>query len=175
MKDDDYRFEESDDPRTWEPGELVADSEHAITIEQYWDDFTQLVNACGQVAYFWKMARNYTSEGKNSAKQVAEKYRHNLTYYRKQKKNWVFETKRALRLWQLDAHALSVGFSLDEEKERDFLNGLVINNDRRDCARVTIKYAKSKNLLLSFDEIEARYEARLERRRKRQAKEGPFD
>ena len=175
MEDDEYKFEESDDPRTWGySDELVPDCEHPpVTAETYWRDFAQLVDACGRVAYHWKMARNCAAKEANSAKRVAEEYHRNLLYYRRSKKECVFEAKRLFSIWQLDVHTLGVEFHLDDEKKRAFLNSLALDSDKRKCARSTIKYARSKGLLLSFEEIEGRFEKHLERVQKRQNKD-PF-
>lgn len=176
---EEYGFYESDDPRTWDPAGLIPDclagaySVHSSEVDKFWDAFQKLVDACGKVSYFWRMARSMSEESHNRAKTVAATYKRDLAYYRGQKQIWVFEARRCLAMWQLCSYELGTEFHLNDGG-RDFLNAM-LDSDRRDCARDTIKYARSKGLLLSPDEIEARYVKRLNRRKNKRAEtsEGP--
>ena len=190
-----YQIEEQDDPHTWQPSSLVPDyepraeecveepvslpskahSERTPDTDKFWYDFERLLYACGQTAYYWHMVNNIKKTPPNRAKDIATKYQHGLNYYREQKRAWVFEARRALGLWQLTAHTLGIEFHFENDEGRNFLNSL-LDSDRRDCARDTIRYGKPKGIILSPDEIESRYSARLERRRKKRSgsvRQGP--
>ena len=186
-----YRMEEFDDSRTWEPSFLVPDcaneaedvtselvvvpgkacSERSIKTDEFWSAFERLLYACGQVSYYWHMVQNVGKEPFSRAKDIAEKYGRNIKYYREQKKAWVFEARRALTIWQLIAYEQGVKFHFEDNGDA-FLNSLV-DSDRRDCARRTVRYAKPKGKLLNPNEIEERYKAYLERSKKRKMKKGP--
>ena len=65
MKDDGFRFEEADDERTWGDG-LVPDCEKveaskqvepSLPVLEYSGEFKALIDACGQVSYFYNMKR----------------------------------------------------------------------------------------------------------------------
>ena len=185
----DYQIEEHDDPRTWQPSSLIPDcepraedcagelvslpnkahSERTPDTDKFWDDFEHLLYACGQTAYYWHMVNNIKKAPPNRAKDIATKYQHSLNYYREQKRAWIFEARRALGLWQLAAHSLGIEFHFSDDESRNFLNSL-LDSDRRDCARDTVRYAKPKGILLTPDEIESRYIARLNRRKNKRSK-----
>ena len=184
----DYNFEELDDPRTWQPnclipdwdakaeeevGELVlvsglAHSDRTPETDEFWVGFERLLDACGQVAYYWHMVQNVGKAPHNQAKNIAEKYNRSLRYYREQREAWVFEARRALSVWQLQAYENGIEFHFDDNG-KVFLNSM-LDSDRRDCARDTVKYAKPKGVLLNPDEIEDRFKKRLERRRAKKEK-----
>ncbi len=183
---EDYKFEEQDDSRTQMPNYLIPDyavraeeevgplvpgkvsSDRSPETDEFWVRYERLLDACGQVAYYWRMAQNVGKQPYNQAKNIAVKYNHDLAYYREQRRAWTFEARRALKLWQFYAYRLGVEFHFADDGD-DFLNSL-IDSDRRDCSRDTVRYAKPKGLLLHPDEIEDRYKKRLERRREKRSK-----
>ena len=92
MIDNGYNIHEHDDPRTWDDS-LIPDCERVPEqseeffeddgnqpILEYIGELKNLIDACGQVSYFWNM-RDFIKYGTvNKAKVVASAYKHDTRY-----------------------------------------------------------------------------------------------
>lgn len=168
---DDYRIEESDDPRTW-GDELVSDceakeqqpkeepkEEGIVSILEYLGELKNLIDACGNVSYFWNMKR-YVKADVNKAKIIAAAYQRNLRYYEDQCNEWRVKAERSFIVLK----ALAEKFGYEKPDRKDFLNKLTLYKDRRDAYKVYLRTCLKNKTPISFEELEDKYEKRLLKR-----------
>ena len=172
MREDGYTFEENDDPRTWNDG-LIPDCEQlelsedsaSLPVLEYLGEFKALIDACGQVSYFFNM-RKYVAAGVNKAKIVAAAYQHDLRYYNDQLKEWKVKAERSYGI--LNMYAGCFGLRLPEaEEKRRLLNLLATSKDRRRAYKEYLDTCLKKNQVLSPEELERKYQLRLHKRFRR--------
>ena len=167
MGENGYSFEESDDRRTW-TGELVPDCEKAKTVLpvlEYLGEFKALIDACGQVSYYFNMRRFVYAEV-NKAKIVAAAYQHDLRYYNDQLNEWREKARRSFGV--LTLHADKFGYKFPDRN--DFLNGLTVSKDRREAFKDYLRTLLKREQTLSPDELETKFQKRLQRRLRRAAR-----
>ena len=164
--DDGYSFEELDDPRTSD-GSLVPDFSKELTAKDYYKLLLDVIDACGKVGYFFKMYKNVMRDA-NRAKAFAEEKGYNAEYYRKHTEAWKFEARRAFGLYQLAASQFGLKVLMDDDEKRHFFNNL-LEADRRDSFRQSIKTASLHNEILSLETLEEKYQNRIKRRAKKKA------
>ncbi len=160
---DDYRFEEKDDPRTYND-ELVSDldriekeeldkAESYIKCLEYVEEFLKLIDGCGKTEYYRCMYHNVSEKVKN-ATNVAEKYQHNVQYYAEKRISWTAKTRRSFKT--LKWRAEQIGYSIEDE-EKVFLNDLALSPERRKCYRYYLRQFKKNGKMFSPDELEIKY------------------
>ncbi|MBO7560523.1 hypothetical protein J6T21_00570 [Candidatus Saccharibacteria bacterium] len=170
-KDDGYSFEEKDDSRTW-TDELVQDCDRTPFVEEeelplpvleYLGEFKALIDACGQVSYYFNM-RNFVRAGVNKAKIVAASYQHDLRYYNDQLNEWRVKAGRSFAV--LSLHASKFGFEMPKtrEEENDFLNNLAVKKDRRKAYKGYLDSCLKKEKVLSPQQLEAKFQQMLQKR-----------
>ncbi len=165
---DDYSFEEADDERTWD-GSLVPDCERYeeevanMPVLEYLGEFKALIDACGQVSYFFNM-KKFVSAGVNKAKSIASAYHHDLRYYDDQLNEWREKAKRSYAI--LSLHASGFGYTMPEVRN-DFLNSMTVSKDRREAYKYYLDSCLKNNRTLPIQEMEAKYQRRLRKRLKR--------
>ncbi len=163
MKDG-FSIEERDDERTIS-GELTPDCEKPfeesvdLPIIEYIGEFKALIDACGQVSYFFNM-RNFVSAGVNKAKVVASAYHHDLRYYQDQLDEWRAKARRSFAV--LCLHAKKFGFSMPSS-ENGYLNMLAVSKDRRDSYKGYLTTCLKNSKALSFAELEVKFQVRLKK------------
>ena len=163
--DTDYIFEESDDPRTFlELLELCPDSINVPTLEIYYRDFLLLLELIGKVAYNYKMKRNLEL-GNQKVVKIAEQTQHTLASYTKYYRHWREEAYRSLTTFARTASYFGVA---PPSNPRDFLNSL-IDADRRDAYRQSIRLGIKHREIFSPTDLEERYQERLKKRAQRPA------
>lgn len=162
MKDD-YRIEEADDERT---DGLVPDCDSSNKNEspfrsvlEYLGEFRALIDACGQVSYYYNMEM-FVKAGAKKAKVVASAYHHDLDYYRDQLTEWKVKAERSFAV--LSLHAAKFGYKMPSKKS--FLNGLTLSKDRRNAYKDYLAVCVKNNKTLSPIELEVKFQRRLRRR-----------
>lgn len=171
MKDEDYRFGENDDPRT-SGDELIPDSEKeeslpfdeeaGLPVLEYLGEFKALIDACGQVSYFFNM-KKYIEADVNKAKAIASAYQHDLRYYREQLNEWRVKAERSYAI--LGLHAGRFGFEMPDE--RTLLNGLAMSPDRRKAYKGYLNTCVKNREVISPTKLEYKYYQLLEKRMRR--------
>ena len=136
--------------------------EEAMPVLEYLGEFKALIDACGQVSYFWNMKRFIRAEV-NKAKVVASAYQHDFGYYQDQTKEWVVKARRSFKI--LEMYAQKFGYDVPEEN--DFLNGLAVSSDRRRAFKRYLYTCFKKEKAISFDEMETKFQAMLQKRLKK--------
>lgn len=177
MIDDGYRFEESDDPRTW-TGELIPDCEREpevpfteeelvdLPVIEYLGEFKALIDACGQVSYFFNM-KKCIKAGVNKAKIVASAYQHDPSYYEEHLNDWRRKAYRSLGVLGLHAKAFGYIMPQGEEERKRFLNKLAVSEDRRKAYKGYLKTCLKNETTLSPDKLEKKYQQLLKKRLKK--------
>ena len=169
--DDEYRFEERDDERTFGEG-LISDLEAAeqdklekaeAWLKEYISEFYQLINSCGQVSYYSNM-RHFVQEEQHKAKLVAASYEHDLAYYKEQEISWVAKARRGLAVLKFKASLVGYDF---EEEDNTFLNNLALSKDRRESYKYYLAHFKKNGKIYSPDELEYKYIQRIMKRKKK--------
>ena len=179
MKDDGFKFEEADDPRTWtdelvpdcerEEAEIPKEAEQApfkqevaisLPVLEYLGEFKALIDACGQVSYFLNM-REYVKAGVNKAKIVASAYNHDLQYYEDQLAEWRVKARRSFAVLAL--YMESFGYEKITDRDK-FLNELALSKDRRSAYKGYLASCLKNKRALSPAELEAKYQQRLLKR-----------
>ena len=163
IMDSDYRFEEDDDPRTSD-GSLVPDFAKEITAKDYYRCLNNVIDSCGKVSYYFRMYKNVL-RGDNRAKEFADKNGLNADYFKKHYEAWRFETLRALAIFKLTANHFGIRLTKEDE---DFLNSLV-EKDRRDSYRISVKTAQAHDEIISLEDLEEKYKKRIEKRAQKKA------
>ena len=163
MKDDGFRFEESDDERTWGDG-LVPDCEKveaskSLPVLEYLAEFKALIDACGQVSYFYNM-KKFVGAGVNKAKSIASAYQHDLRYYEDQLAEWRVKAERSFAILNLHAGC----FNYEMPKKKAFLNALALYKERRVAYKGYLSTCLKYGRTISPDELEVKYQKRLKRR-----------
>jgi hypothetical protein len=164
IKDDGFRFEETDDPRTFS-GSLVPDCENTqdagsnLPVLEYISEFRALIDACGQVSYFYHM-RLFVAAELKKAKEIASEYNHSFRYYDEQLKDW--RAKATKKFVVLKFHGNRLGYSFPEQKS--FLNELALSKDRRDAYKGYLNTCLKKQKTFSPDELENKFQKRLKKR-----------
>ena len=168
MKDDGYRFEEMDDPRTigdvltpdCERGNsLPFGEEVCLPVFEYLNEFKTLIRCCGKVAYNHNMIRDI-KDGVSKAIEVSSKYHHDLSYYEKQKAKWKGKTERSYAI--LSFYAGRFGFDVPEK--RYFLNVLTLSKDRRKAYNGYLDTCLDNKKAISPTKLEYKYYQLLEKR-----------
>ena len=168
MRNEDFSIEEIDDPRTF-TGELVPDCEksdelpfeesaNSVTVLEYLGEFKALIDACGQVSYFFNM-KKFVKAGVNKAKSIASAYHHDLRYYNDQLAEWKVKAERSFAIVTL--HALKLGYRMPEKKH--FLNLLTLYETRRKAYKDYLSTCLKNQRPLSPNELEAKYQKRLQK------------
>jgi hypothetical protein len=171
MKDDGFRFEEVDDKRTWGDG-LVPDCEKveaskqqvepSLPVLEYLAEFKALIDACGQVSYFYNM-KKFVGAGVNKAKNVAAAYHHDLRYYSDQLTEWKVKAERSFAI--LGHYADRFGYKMPVRK--NLLNDLTLSEDRRSAYKGYLGTCLKHLRTLSPGELETKYQNRLQKRLKK--------
>ncbi|MBP5647963.1 hypothetical protein J6X04_01580 [Candidatus Saccharibacteria bacterium] len=169
MRNKEYGFEEADDERTWSD-ELIPDCEREdlqdesnidLPVLEYVAEFLAMIDACGQVSYYFNM-RKFVAANVTKAKNVAAAYQHDLRYYREQLGDWKAKAERSYGILGLKAEKL--GYKMPEK--RDILNALALHKDRRECYKYYLNNYLEKNKTFSPEELEQKYALRLKKRMK---------
>ena len=165
---DDYRIEEADDERTF-GDELTqdcnkqpfveAEEEFSLPVMEYLGEFKALIDACGQVSYFWNMKR-FVSADVNKAKNIASAYHHDLRYYQDQLKEWQVKATRSFDVLSLHASK----FDYEMPAKILFLNALTLSEDRRDAYKGYLATCVKNMTTLSPRELEKKFAHRLRKR-----------
>lgn len=168
---DDYRIEESDDLRT-RGNELSSDceakeqqpreepkEEGTVSILEYLGELKNLIDACGNVSYFWNMKR-FMAANVNKAKMIAAAYQHDLCYYEDQCNEWRVKAERSFIILK----ALAEKFGYERPNRKDLLNKLTLHKDRRDAYKTYLQTCLKNNIPISFEELEEKYEKRILKR-----------
>lgn len=156
--DEEYRFQEEDDPRTWD-GSLVPDFSKEITEADYYQVLLQLIDAGGKVAYFFKMKKNFVRDA-NHGKDVALIYGHDLEYYKRRLSWWKSQARKELALYKMVANKFGIGLA---RNDKEILNSLV-EADRRAKYKDYVKGAKKRNEILGLEDLERKYQELIEKR-----------
>ena len=171
---DDYRIEEADDERTF-GDELVqdcdkqpfveAEEEFSLPVLEYLGEFKALIDACGQVSYFWNMER-FVSAEVNKAKNIASAYHHDLHYYQDQLREWQVKATRSFDV--LSFHASKFGYVMPAKIS--CLNALTLSEDRRDAYKGYLATCVKKMTTISPQELEKKFAQRFRKRLERAQK-----
>lgn len=168
---DNYRIEEKDDPRTWgdelspdceEKEPEIPQEEWDVTVLEYLGELKYLIDACGNVSYFWNM-KNFTKAGVNKAKMIATAYQHDVRYYDEHLREWRVKAKRSFVV--LKTLAGKLGY--DMPGQRVLLNDLTLSKDKRDAYKAYLRTCEKNHVSISFDELEAKYRKRILKRSKK--------
>lgn len=169
MRDDGFSYEELDDERTIN-GELVPDcdstsvpEEVSPSIIEYVAQYKALIDACGQVSYYFNM-RKYLAAEVNKVKIIASAYQHDLAYYNDQLKDW--KAKAEIAFGALAFQADRLGYSLPEKKS--YLNMLTLYKDRRDAYKDYLRTSLKNGKPRSPAKLELDFQKRLKKRLKNQ-------
>lgn len=169
MRDDGFSYEELDDERTIN-GELAQDCNSVSASEEigpsaieYVAQFKALIDACGQVSYYFNM-RKYLAAEVNKVKIIASAYQHDLAYYNDQLNDW--KTKAEIAFGALAFQANRLGYSLPEKKS--YLNMLTLYKDRRDAYKDYLRTCLKNGELRSPARLESDFQKRLKKRLKNQ-------
>ena len=176
LPNDNGRFEESDDERTWNGGdELEQDCEKPeaskpevsadLAILEYVAEFRALIVACGQVSYYYNM-KMLVRANVAKAKTVAAAYQHDLRYYTEACEEWRAKAYRSFKV--LKMHAEKLGYQMPDNLP-NFLNSLALYKKRRECYKYYLDRYLDKNMTFSPAELEEKYFLRLQRRLRREA------
>lgn len=167
MKDNGFNIEELDDERTL-TGELVQDCDRntpfsdeviPLPVLEYLGEFKALIDACGEVSYFFNM-KKFVTAGVNKAKIVAAAYQHDLRYYENQLNEWRAKAERSYAV--LGFYAPQFGYEMPERKV--FLNMLALSIERRKAYKDYLRTCLKHMATLSPVEMEKKYQKRLEKR-----------
>lgn len=169
----DHKIEEADDERTFgdelipdcEKGPFSYEDEVSLPVLEYLGEFKALIDACGQVSYYYNM-KKFVGAGANKAKLIASAYHHDLRYYNDQLIEWRVKAERSFAV--LSLHAAKFGYEMPARKE--FLNALALYEDRRNAYKGYLDTCLKGNKTLSPAELEDKYQRRL-RKRLKKAKE----
>lgn len=131
---------------------------------EYLGEFKAMIDACGQVSYYWNMRRFIAAEV-NRAKVVASAYQHDLRYYEDQFNEWREKARRSFDV--LSIYAEKFGYRMPPQ--RDVLNALAIHKGRREAYKDYLKVCLRNETTLSVEELEAKYQLRLRKRLERNA------
>ena len=184
IKNDDFSFEEKDDPRT-STGELIPDCEKVeespvgddileaqadeilpdLMLLEYVAEFRALINACGWVSYYMNM-KNGCIGNVSKIKLVAAAYEHDAKYYTEQYDEWRYKAEQSYVV--LSLHAGKLGYSMPNKS--DFLNGLTFYKKRRECYKYYLEEYLPKGETFSPAELEKKYNDRLKKQLKRKKK-----
>ncbi len=177
---DGFRFEEADDPRTWN-GSIISDcmvgdqryeslaslalyQKNFSKVDEYWEKFRSFLKACGRISYCWTMEKKLLHPDYSGAKRVAAEYGHDLEYYRTQKKANIRVAKVLFSNFLKYAPKVSLTIQIDRDGFNDLLKGMIANKDRRNYVYHLVAKSKSDGVLLTPSEIEARYQDCLKKR-----------
>lgn len=161
MKEEDFRFDEADDPRTWGE-ELVPDCEKNknLPVLEYLSGFRALINACGQVSYFYNMRLSVAVGVNKAARVIAPAYHHNFRYYDDKLKDWRAKAKKSFII--LEFHGKKLGYYFSEQTS--FLNSLALSKDRREAYKGYLDTCFKQHKALSPNEMEEKFQKRLQKR-----------
>jgi hypothetical protein len=164
---DDFKIEETDDERTFgdglisdcEKGPFSYEDEVSLPVLEYLGEFKALIDACGQVSYYYNM-KKFVRAGANKAKSIASAYHHDLRYYNDHLVEWRVKAERSFAV--LSLHAAKFGHAMPARKE--FLNALALYEDRRRAYKGYLNTCLKGNKTLSPAELENKYQRRLRKR-----------
>ena len=129
---------------------------------EYFELMSAVLHACGKVAYYWFTLRNIQT-GCYPVDEVMKEYGHSARYYIDKVNEWRDEARKRLEtLKYFNYNDVSLPYA-----DRDFLN-MLVTEDRRRSYRETVSLGKKNKKFFGYDEFEARYQKRLENRRKKQ-------
>ena len=183
--DPDFSFEELDDERTFQvfddESEEDAESEPKMAerkpvepkekpkpkmpynsqVLNYYSELKTLIDACGQTAHYWHMWKGL-EEGVPKMQMISGNYRRTISYYKGQYKDWKYKAQSSLAALKVKAAPLfKVGLGI---ADKDLLNMLTLEIDRRNAYKQYIKTLYKKCKPLSVMDLEKKYQERLLRR-----------
>lgn len=175
MRDDGY-FEERDDERTLD-GSLAPDCERIpfeeeatfLPVIEYIGEFEALIDACGQVSYYFNM-KNFVNAGGKKAKNIASAYHHDIRYYDDQLKDWKEKARRSFAVLKLHASKFDYNMPKTRKEENAFLNALVVSKDRRQAYKGYLETCLKNEKTLSPKQLEAKFQQRLKKSLKKAKK-----
>ena len=131
----------------------------------YWKRYERVLQCCGKVAYYDR-SHDGVERGSPTLTRVAEEYGHDAKYYDAKTKKWLKRRDEALHIFNKCVMDLGHPY-LTKRTGRELLYLLTFNPDYRNCCYDSLEYGRKKGIILTLSEIDARYDKRLEKRKKR--------